>query len=94
MQVSGCTVLCTAMTVPGAMPGRRSSTTCSTSASATTQRHTRSDAAASSAGVAATAAPLPSNGSSVAERRAHNVVSKPAATIRRAIGAPWEPRPM
>ena len=38
--------------------------------------------------------PVSANGSSVAGRRAHSVSGKPAPAIRRAIGAPWLPRPM
>ena len=97
-QVSGWTVAWMAMTPPAARPA---STPSSRSDDVSRRRHRsrrrgrpRSLFAASSAGVRATAAAVSANGSRVSGRRAQMVSGWPASTMRRAIGAPWLPRPM
>jgi hypothetical protein len=75
--VSGCTVLCTAMMLPGLAPANSPLSppvSSSTSASPTTHRQISSLAAASSAGDPATSAAVTANGSSDTDLRAHSVI--------------------
>ncbi|OLT18635.1 hypothetical protein BJF78_00525 [Pseudonocardia sp. CNS-139] len=87
-------MLCTTSTAPGARPPSKpcgSRTTSRTSASAKTQTHAMSLARPSATGDGAAA--VPPNASRLLGRRAHSVVGKPAATMRRTIGAPMSPSP-